>query len=110
MDWKEDTRPMAYRITDDCIRCSACEPACPNEAIGVGIDTYVVHSEHCTECVGFHDEPACQSVCPVECCVPDPERNETEAELAQRAVNLHPDDERLRERVASHEFPSHFRK
>ena len=24
---------MAIKITDDCINCEACEPACPNNAI-----------------------------------------------------------------------------
>ncbi|MEZ4336059.1 MAG: hypothetical protein R3B82_05480 [Sandaracinaceae bacterium] len=31
----------------------------------------------CTECVGFHGTE-CQAVCPVECCLPDPNNPETE--------------------------------
>ena len=27
------TRPMAIKITDECINCGACEPECPNTAI-----------------------------------------------------------------------------
>jgi ferredoxin len=23
----------------------------------------------CTECKGFHDEPQCAAVCPVDCCI-----------------------------------------
>ena len=31
---------------------------------------YIVTSK-CTECIGFHDEPQCAAVCPVDCCVDD---------------------------------------
>lgn len=82
---------MATHITEECINCGACEPECPNEAISEGEDTYVIDPNLCTECVGFHDYEACQAVCPVECCLPDPERRETEEELYQRAVKIHPD-------------------
>ena len=30
-------------------------------------------------------------MCPVECCVPNPSVRETEAQLLQRAIELHPD-------------------
>jgi hypothetical protein len=43
--------------------------------------------------VGFHDYEACQAVCPVECCIPDPNNLETEAVLLERAKKLHPDKE-----------------
>ena len=38
----------------------------------VKMDTYYIVSDKCTECVGFHDEPQCAAVCPVDCCVDDP--------------------------------------
>ena len=60
-------------ITDECILCGACEPECPNEAITEGEEIYVIDPEKCTECVGFFDEPQCALVCPVDCCVPDPD-------------------------------------
>lgn len=82
---------MATHITEECINCGACEPECPNEAISEGADTYVIDPNLCTECVGFHDYEACQAVCPVECCLPDPERRESEEELLARAVKIHPD-------------------
>ena len=63
---------MATYITEECINCGACEPECPNEAISEGEDIYVIDPKLCTECVGFHDHEACQAVCPVECCLPDP--------------------------------------
>ena len=82
---------MATTITEECINCGACEPECPNEAISEGEDIYVIDPHLCTECVGFHDYEACQAVCPVECCVPDPSNRETEATLYERVLKLHPD-------------------
>jgi ferredoxin len=82
---------MATHITDECINCGACEPECPNEAISEGDDVYVIDPNLCTECVGFHDYEACQAVCPVECCLPDPNLRESEAALYERAIKLHPD-------------------
>ncbi len=82
---------MATHITDECINCGACEPECPNEAISEGDDKYVIDPNLCTECVGFHDYEACQAVCPVECCIPDPGRRESEDDLYQRAQRLHPE-------------------
>ena len=84
---------MATTITEECINCGACEPECPNEAISEGEEIYVIDPNLCTECVGFHDYEACQAVCPVECCVPDPNNRETEQQLYHRAVKLHPDKE-----------------
>ncbi len=101
---------MATYITDDCINCGACEPECPNEAISEGDEIYVIDPDLCTECVGFYDHEACQAVCPVECCLPDPKRPETEPDLIARAVKLHPDDAELQKRVASNDYPSRFRK
>ena len=50
---------------------------------------YFIVPEKCTECVGFHDEPQCVSVCPVDCCVDDPDRREPKDELMARKVKLH---------------------
>jgi len=86
---------LATFITDECINCGACEPECPNEAISEGDDIYVIDPERCTECVGFHGDEACQSVCPVECCIPNVEIRESEAELLARAKALHPTDDAL---------------
>ena len=82
---------MATTITEECINCGACEPECPNEAISEGDDIYVIDPNLCTECVGFHEYEACQAVCPVECCVPDPNNRETEEVLLERAEKIHPD-------------------
>jgi hypothetical protein len=60
--------------------------------------------------VGFYDHEACQAVCPVECCLPNPQIVETEDLLIVRAIKLHPDDEELKKRSDSNNYPSRFRK
>jgi len=95
---------MATHITEACINCGACEPECPNQAIHAGDPVFVIEPDLCTECVGFHDEEQCQAVCPVECCLPDPARPESEAVLLERAQRLHP------EAKFGPGFPSRFRK
>ncbi|NOS56802.1 MAG: ferredoxin, partial [Cyclobacteriaceae bacterium] len=49
---------------------------------------YIV-SGKCTECTGFHEEPQCAAVCPVDCCVPDPEHVESKDVLMARKAYLH---------------------
>lgn len=55
----------------------------------VSDEFYYIVPDKCTECVGFHEEPQCAAVCPVDCCVPDPEREETEEVLLGRKERLH---------------------
>lgn len=110
---------MATVITSECINCGACEPECPNASIYQGgaeweldgvkhepiaADIFYIVPEKCTECVGFHDKEACAAACPVDCCIPDPDRPESETVLLERAKKLHPD------RVFTADFPSRFRK
>jgi ferredoxin len=45
------------------------------------MDVYYITHDKCTECAGFHDEPQCAAVCPVDCCVDDPNYRESEDEL-----------------------------
>ena len=47
---------MAYKITDECINCGACEPECPNQAIYMGEEIYEIDPSKCTACVGHFDE------------------------------------------------------
>jgi ferredoxin len=68
---------MALRITDQCINCDVCEPECPNGAISMGPEIYVIDPRKCTECVGHFDRPQCQEVCPVDCIPLDPDHVET---------------------------------
>ena len=81
---------MAYKITEDCISCGACEPECKNEAISEGEEFYVIDPDRCTECVGNHESPKCAEVCPVDACVPDPEHEESKEQLLEKWRSLHP--------------------
>jgi len=109
---------MATMITSECINCGACEPECPNTAIYQGgveweLDgkthppisdgIFYIVPEKCTECVGFYDHEACAAVCPVDCCIPNPDIPESEAVLIARAQQLHP------ETTFGGDFPSRFR-
>ena len=40
---------MALIITDECINCDCCEPECPNEAISMGPEYYIIEKNRCTE-------------------------------------------------------------
>ncbi len=102
---------MAIIITDDCINCDACISECPNNAIyepdeewafadgtkmsdntkhePLSDEFYYIIADKCTECKGFHDEPQCAAVCPVDCCVPDEANVEDEATLLAKKAKLH---------------------
>ncbi len=109
---------MATIITEDCINCGACEPECPNTAIyqggvewdfngavnpAIDDDIFYIVPDKCTECVGFFDQEACAAVCPVDCCLPNPDIVETEEALLARAKELHP------EQTFGDDFPSRFK-
>lgn len=79
---------MALIITDECINCGACEPECPNDAITAGDEIYIIDVDKCTECVGHFDESQCAEVCPVDCCVPDPDNKESKEELMEKYKKL----------------------
>ena len=81
---------MAFKIGEDCISCGACEPECPNSAISEGETIYVIDPGKCTECVGFFESSKCAEVCPVDCCQPDPEHQESREELLKKFEQLHP--------------------
>ena len=114
---------MAIYITTECINCGACEPECPNTAIYEGganwalagttygpddappsgatgffsTDFFYIVPDKCTECATFHDEPQCASVCPVDCCLPDPNHVETREQLEAKVAHLNEvDSARLR--------------
>ena len=79
---------MALIITDECINCDVCEPECPNEAISMGPEIYIIDPLKCTECVGHFDTPQCVEVCPVECIPKDPDHEETEDQLLEKYRRL----------------------
>ena len=55
----------------------------------VSDDFYYIVSGKCTECMGFHEEPQCAAVCPVDCCVDAPDYRETEEELLAKQAWMH---------------------
>jgi ferredoxin len=52
-------------------------------------EVYYIVTDKCTECVGFHDEPQCAAVCPVDCCVDDEDHRETREALLSKKDRLH---------------------
>ena len=118
---EEGVASMATMITSECINCGACEPECPNTAIYQGAVEWAGPRRHdapgavaarsSTSCrrsarsaSGFHDHEACAAVCPVDCCVPDPNIPETHDVLLARARVLHP------EQTIPDDAPSRFTK
>ena len=55
----------------------------------VSMDIYYITPNKCTECQGFHEEPQCAAVCPVDCCVPDEMYRETVDELMGKKEKMH---------------------
>lgn len=49
---------MAYKISDECISCGACEAECPAGAISEGAAHYEISADACLDC------GACAAVCP----------------------------------------------
>lgn len=55
----------------------------------VSMDVYYIVPDKCTECQGFHEEPQCAAVCPVDCCIPDEMYEETVEQLLEKKAKLH---------------------
>ena len=70
----------------------------------VSVDTYYIVPNKCTECQGFHEEPQCAAVCPVDACVTDSAHPETEPALVAKLKTIHPGKD------FSGAIPSHFKK
>ena len=50
---------------------------------------YYISPDKCTECKGFHEEPQCAAVCPVDCCIDDEDLRESEDELLAKKDFMH---------------------
>jgi ferredoxin len=55
----------------------------------VSNEFYYIVNNKCTECMGFHEEPQCAAVCPVDCCIPDPDHVESEEILLGKKAWMH---------------------
>jgi ferredoxin len=51
---------MAYKISNACVNCGACESECPQEAIFENDEKRQIDPDKCVDC------GACGSVCPVD--------------------------------------------
>ena len=58
----------------------------------VSDEYYFISSDKCTECNGFHEEPQCAAVCPVDCCIPDENNVESEETLMDKQRFMHPEN------------------
>ena len=56
---------------------------------GFSDEFFYIVTDKCTECKGFHDEPQCAAVCPVDCCILDDDNEETEEELLSKKDWMH---------------------
>ena len=57
--------------------------------IAISDEVYYIVPDKCTECKGFHEEPQCAAVCPVDCCIPDENNVENESELLEKQKFMH---------------------
>jgi len=55
----------------------------------VDMDVYFIAPDKCTECQGFHDEPQCAAVCPVDCCIDDENIVESIEQLLAKKDFMH---------------------
>ena len=55
----------------------------------VSNEIYYIVADKCTECKGFHDEPQCAAVCPVDCCIQDDANVEYEEVLLGKQRFMH---------------------
>lgn len=86
VDWKaSDGTELAGMITlPSGLTIDANAPQAP-----INDDIYFIVPDKCTECKGFHEEPQCAAVCPVDCCVPDDNNVESEEALLSKKAFLH---------------------
>lgn len=57
--------------------------------VAISDEVYYIVPDKCTECKGFHEEPQCAAVCPVDCCIPDENNVENESELLEKQKFMH---------------------
>ncbi|KVV16056.1 Ferredoxin [Flavobacterium sp. TAB 87] len=85
-DWryKDGTKLTGKVILPDGTEVDAEDAQTP-----ISDEVYFIVPGKCTECKGFHDEPQCAAVCPVDCCIPDDNHVESDETLLNRKAFLH---------------------
>jgi ferredoxin len=85
-DWryKDGTKLKGKVILPDGTEIDSDEAQTP-----ISDEVYYIVPGKCTECKGFHDEPQCAAVCPVDCCIPDDAHVESDETLLNRQAFLH---------------------
>ena len=56
-------------VSDECISCGDCLPVCPTDSVKEGLLAYEIKADTCNECDGYHDEPQCVVICPIDDCI-----------------------------------------
>ena len=79
-------------LSGDVVLPNGKEVNAEDEQEPVSDEVYYIIPDKCTECKGFHDEPQCAAVCPVDCCVPDEDHVETEDALLAKKQFLHQEE------------------
>lgn len=85
-DWKYSD---GTDLTGNVVLPNGNEVNADEEQEPVSDEIYYIVVDKCTECMGFHEEPQCAAVCPVDCCVPDEDNVETEEELLAKQRFMH---------------------
>lgn len=76
-------------VTDTYTLKSGKEVDAYEEQPAISDEFFFIVPDKCTECRGFHDEPQCAAVCPVDCCPIDLDNEESEEVLEARQKALH---------------------
>ncbi len=85
-DW---TMQDGTTVRDSYTLASGVQVAANEKQTPLSNDIYYIVPDKCTECQGFHTEPQCSAVCPVDACVPDELYVETVGELLDKKSRLH---------------------
>ena len=86
-DWKYSD---GTNLTGDITLLNGKLVTAEDSQIAISDEVYYIVPDKCTECKGFHEEPQCAAVCPVDCCVPDEYNVEEESELLEKQKFMHP--------------------
>jgi len=96
IEWNySDGTELSQIELEDGSSMDASEPQAPVTGGAFGADgneLYYIVPTKCTECAGFHEEPQCAAVCPVDCCVADPDYEEEEEDLLAKKAWLHAEE------------------